>query len=501
MVEAKLKAINIRKTYPGTIALNDVSISFQAGSVHALLGKNGAGKSTLIKILSGATQPTAGSVEVDGRKVVLNSPQAASQNGIATVYQELSLIPELSVAENILFGRLPHIKGMFGLGRFTIDWSAVFKQAHKILQELGVAIDVKQHVGCLGVAHQQLVEIAKAMSFHPKVLLFDEPTSALAHHESQTLFHLIRKLARRGAAVIYISHRLQELRQIVDVVSVLRDGNLIGTISMAEATPQKITHMIFGQWSLQQRPADIAVSKQTVMRVTGLSRRNHFQDVNFSLRRGDVLGVAGMVGSGRTSLLMSIFGAAPIDEGQIELAGKVIARPSPVVMKRAGLGLTPEDRKEQSLVQSLSTRDNICLAGLSRIALAGLIWHKRQRPIVEKTIHDLRIVVADVGSPVSLLSGGNQQKIVVGSWLNTQPLVMLLDEPSRGVDAQSRQHIFQMIWELSRQGISSIFVSSELEELVEVCNRILVMRAGSIVAEVNPYQLQLGDLLSLCMEQ
>ena len=501
MVGATLKAIHIRKVYPGTVALNDVSIAFEAGRVHALLGKNGAGKSTLIKVLSGATQPTAGSIEIDGQTVALRSPKHAFQNGIATVYQEMSLIPELTVAENILFGRLPRVQSLFGLCRFTIDWPAVYQRAHEVLEELGVSLDVKQQVRFLGVAQQQLVEIAKAMSFRPKVLMFDEPTSALAHHECQSLFRLIRNLASGGVAIIYISHRLQELREIVDTVSVLRDGNHIGSIPMTEATPRTIADMMFGQWLPQQRPANETANKKTVMRVSHLSRRGRFEDVSFTLNRGEVLGLAGMVGSGRTSLLMSIFGAEPIDRGRIELADRLIRRPSPVVMKRAGLGLTPENRKEQALVQLLSTRDNICLAGLGRISLRGLIWHERQRPIVERTIDDLRIDVADISTPVSVLSGGNQQKVVVGNWLNTQPLVMLLDEPTRGVDVRSRQQIFQLIWQLSRQGISAIVVSSELEELVEVCSRILVMRAGRLVAEVDPQGLELSDLLTLCMEQ
>lgn len=496
--ETKLRASGIRKVYPGALALDDVSISFEAGKVHALLGKNGAGKSTLIKILAGATRPTAGAIEVDSQRVELDSPLDAFRKGIATVYQDLSLIPGLSVAENILFGRLPHRAGLW---RVAIDWPRVFAEAGAVLAQLGVNLDVRARVSSLGIAAQQVVEIAKAMSFKPAVLMLDEPTSALAHHESQALFRLIRQLARQGVAIIYISHRLQELREIVDTVSVLRDGRLVGTIAMAAATPKVIAELMFGQVVKKRRPADLRVGDEVVLKTNGLTRQGRFAEINLTLRRGEILGLAGMVGAGRTSLLMAIFGAEPADSGSIEVVGERVAQATPRRMKSLGIGLTPENRKEQALVQQLSTRDNICLASLGRIARFGFINHERQRPVVERSIAELQIKLPGMMTPVSSLSGGNQQKVAVGNWLNTRPRVMLFDEPTRGIDVEAKQQIFQLIWQLSRRGISSILVSSELEELIEVCHRIVVMRKGRIVGELAPEGLELGGLLALCMEE
>ena len=493
----KLEARSIRKVYPGTVALNDVSIGFEGGKIHALIGKNGAGKSTLVKIISGAIQPTAGTIVIEGRDVQLRSPRDAFREGIATVYQELSLVPELSVGENILFGRLPKRKWSRGL---VVDWEGVFHGAGVLLSEMRVGLDVRSKVRQLGVAQQQVVEIAKAMSFNPSVLVLDEPTSALAHHEVRTLFELIRGLAARGVAIVYITHRLQELEAVADVVSVLRDGNLIGTIGIDEARPEIIARMMFGELIRKVRPTGLEVHRQPVLEVRHLKKAGELYDINFTLYRGEVLGIAGMLGSGRTELLRAIFGSDTIDSGEIVVGGRSIARPSPARMKRLGLGLTPEDRKEEGLIPLLTVRDNVCLASLGRLSLRGLIRKGRQRAVARKTVDQLRIAVSDVEQPVASLSGGNQQKVVVGNWLNTEPLVMLFDEPTRGIDVQAKQQMFQIIWDLSRRGISSIVVSSELEELIEVCHRILIMRNGRIVEEVGAEAAQLDRVLELSMK-
>jgi len=498
MSSVKLRATDVRKVYPGTVALDGVTVSFEAGKVHALLGRNGAGKSTLIKILSGATDPTNGTLHVDEKQVQLASPRDAIAKGIATVYQELSLIPDLTVAENILFGRLPHKSGVM---RWSIDWAKTFADARQILDQLGVAIDEKVKVSSLGVAQQQVVEIAKAMSFNPSALLLDEPTSALAHHETQALFRLIRRLAEQGVAIIYISHRLQELVHIVDTVTVLRDGKLIDTIPMAEATPTVIAQMMFGQVVQKHRPADLMVGEKVVLQTKNLTRAGRFEDINLSLREGEVLGIAGMVGAGRTSLLMSLFGAAPIDSGEIQVDGTSVTRPTPQRMKQLGVGFTPENRKEQALVQLLSVRDNLCMASLSRIGRAGVITNRMQQPTVKENIGQLQIKLPSSMAHVSSLSGGNQQKVVVGNWLNTKPRVMLFDEPTRGIDVEAKQQIFQVIWDLSRQGISSIVVSSELEELLEICHRIVIMRDGRLVGDEPAESLDTTSLLNRCMQE
>lgn len=490
----KLEALGVSKTYPGTTALDDVSLGFEGGQVHALLGKNGAGKSTLVKIISGATQPSGGQLLVEGRAVQLRSPQDAFAQGIATVYQELSLVPELSVAENILFGRLP-MKG------FVIDWPQVFERAGEILAGMNVDLDVRGKVGRLSVAQQQVVEIAKAMSFGPSVLLLDEPTSALAHGETESLFALVRGLKARGVAIIYISHRLQELNQIADVMSVLRDGKLIGTRTMQGATPASIAQMMFGDAIPRERPADLLVGEKTVLEVRGLSSaQHHLFDISFELHQGEIMGIAGMLGSGRTELLMSIFGAAPFDAGEIIVDGqRAPHRSTPARMKSLGLALAPEDRKRQGLVQMMAIDDNATLASLSSLGAGGLLSARRQNEIVRENVRDLAIKVSDTRNPVSSLSGGNQQKVVLGKWLNTDPKVMLFDEPTRGIDVEAKGQIFEIIADLSRKGVASLFVSSELEELFEVCHRILVMHEGRLVAEVRPENVSLEQLLELCI--
>jgi ribose transport system ATP-binding protein len=493
----KLQTVDLRKVYPGTVALDDVSMTFEAGSVNALLGKNGAGKSTLVKILSGATEPTSGHVLLDGRETRFPSPRDAFERGMATVYQELSLIPELTVGENILLGRLPKRKGLAGV---AIDWRAVFDRADAVMQSLKVKLDVTRTVGRLPVAQQQVVEIAKAMSYDPSVLMLDEPTSALAHHEVAALFDLVRKLTARGVAVIYITHRLQELRDIADTVSVLRDGKFVGRVPVEQATPKLIVEMMFGETVQKARPAGLEVRREPVLEVRHLTMKGKLTDVGLTLYKGEVLGIAGMLGSGRTEVLMSLFGAMAFDEGEIFVEGRPIRSPTPAQMKRAGMGLTPENRKEQGIVLLLSTLDNACLAALDRISRHGVIWRSLQHKVVDRNIRDLQITVADAEQPISSLSGGNQQKVVVSNWLNTKPRIMLFDEPTRGIDVQAKQQMFQIIWELSRQGIGSIFVSSELEELLEVCHRIVVMRKGRVVGEVDTSGLQLESLFAMCME-
>ncbi len=487
----KLEVRDITKAYPGTRALDGVSLGFVGGQVHALLGKNGAGKSTLVKIIAGATQPTSGQLLVEGQPVDLRSPQDAFAQGIATVYQELSLIPELTVAENILFGRLPR--------RILIDWPKVFEQARDILSGMNVQIDVRAKVGHLSVAQQQVVEIAKAMSFNPSVLLLDEPTSSLAHGETESLFAVIRTLASRGVAIIYISHRLQELRHIADVMSVLRDGKLIGTRGMEGATPTSIAQMMFGDTPIGKPPAAAPTSNHTVLEARNLGRSGAFGNISFSLGAGEVLGIAGMLGSGRTQLMMSLFGARPTDEGELLIDGKAVRGATPGKMKALGVALAPEDRKRQGLVQMMSIGNNAVLASLDTLGSGGFVSEARQSEIVKQNVTALQIKAGNTRNPVASLSGGNQQKVVLGKWLNTKPKVMLFDEPTRGIDVEAKGQIFSIIRDLSEQGIASIFVSSELEELFEVCHRILIMRSGRITGEVRPAETSMEQLLESCM--
>lgn len=489
-----LETIGLRKEYPGTVALRDASLKFDGGRVHALLGKNGAGKSTLVKMFAGAVEPTSGRILVDGQDVRFHSPREALKKGIAAVHQELSIVPELTVAENILLGRLP--KKRSGL----IDWDETFRSAEAILGDLGMSLNVNAKARTLGIAQQQMVEIAKAMSYAPSVLMLDEPTSALAHHETDRLFDLLRALAIKGVVLLYITHRLEEIHKIADTVTVLRNGELVGTIGIGQATPVKIVQMMFGEVVQKHRPPELAVREEYVLEVQKFTRRGAFENVGFTLFRGEVLGIAGLLGSGRTELLRALFGADRHDGGSVILRGQRVSPASPEQMKRLGMALAPENRKEEGLVQILSTRINLCLASLKRIATRGFTTAARERKLATRNAREINITVPSLDTAVSSLSGGNQQKVVLAKWLNTEPAVILLDEPTRGIDIQAKQQIFQIIWDLSSKGISSIVVSSELEELMEACHRILVMKRGTIVGELLPHQSSLEELFATCMD-
>ena len=492
MSALQIRTENITKDYPGTRALDDITISFNSGRVHALVGKNGSGKSTLVKIFAGAIKPTHGDFYLNDEKLHFNSTSDAYDKGIVTVYQEMSLVPGLSVAENIFLGRLPKKNN-------AIDWRKTYQMAGELLKKMKVDIDPREKLSRLSMWQWQIVEITKALSFNPKVILLDEPTSALAQNEVQNLFEAIQALKNQGVIVIYISHKLQELPQIADTVSVLRDGKLTGTVEMSEVEHKDIIGMMFGDVKIQSRPKDIKVRDEVIMEVKGLSRKGWFQDVNFKLYRGEVLGIAGMLGSGRTELLRGIFGADAVDSGEVVIEGKTYKAANPIKMVKAGVGLTPENRKTQGLILIHSIRDNLCYASMN-ITADGWVENKRKRnAFAEKQVQELEIKIPTINAPCSSLSGGNQQKVVVGNWLNAGPKIMLYDEPSRGVDVNAKQQVFEIIWTEARKGISTIFVSTELEELLEVCHRILIMRLGKIVDEINPDKLNTSQLYELCM--
>jgi ribose transport system ATP-binding protein len=494
----KLEIENITKVFPGTVALKDFSARFEGGKVHALIGKNGSGKSTLVKICSGALQPTSGTIKVGGKTVTMRVPSDAFAVGLAIVYQELSLIPEITVMENILLGRLPKKKGA---RRLSIDWAAAGREAGEILTSVGADIPLKAKVKSLSIGQQQIVEIAKAMSFHPSVLILDEPTSALARHETESLFRVIRNLKEKGVAILYVTHRLHELYSIADSVTVVRDGKYVGSIEMEKATPQIIVDMMFGEAMQKKRPATLGYNPQVVLEVKNLARGVHFKDVGFELHKGEILGIAGMLGSGRTELLRCIFGIDSFDPGgEILVDGVSVRNPTPILMKRLGVAMTPENRKKEGIIETLSVHANLCLASMKSIARRNFISQKREKPFVDGPVGKLGIKVADTRNLISSLSGGNQQKVVVGNWLNTVPKIILFDEPSRGIDVFAKQQIFQIMWDLSNEGISSIFVSTELEELIVVCHRILVMKNGQISREVKSDEVTIDQLYAICME-
>jgi ribose transport system ATP-binding protein len=488
-----LEAQGLTKIYPGTVALDQFTARFASGRVHALIGKNGSGKSTLIRLFSGAESPSAGTIRMNGRPLALHTPPHALREGIVTVYQELSLVPGLTVTENILLGRLPRRCGL-------VDWRAANTKARALLDRLHVDVPETVVAGSLSVARQQMVEIAKAMSFNPSVLLLDEPTSALARHETQSLFDLVLKLRGQGVTILYITHRMHELPRIADDVTILRDGRCAGVLPIAEATSERIVDLMFGDVAHQCRTDTSDVGEHEALAVTSLTREPCFRNVTFSLRRGEILGIAGMLGSGRSALLRSIFGADHYDRGDIRIDGRLVpAGIGPSGMKAFGLAMTPENRKEEGLVQSLSIRANMSMAGMRRIARRGFVNRRVETAAARRQIDSLDIKTGSLESPVSSLSGGNQQKVIIGNWLNNAPSVMFLDEPTRGIDIHAKQQVFHIMRQLSQQGLSCVFVSTELEELIDVCHRILVMRNGEVVAERDAASIRLDALYALCM--
>jgi len=483
---------NISKQFPGTLALDDVSITFEEGAVNALIGKNGSGKSTLVKIINGAQPATSGEIFLDGKKLNFSSPKDAQNQGIATVFQELSLIPGLTVAENILMGH-------FSMKGRRIDWKKTIEQADSILNNIGIEINSRTLVANLSMWQCQMIEIAKAMSANPRVIMLDEPTSSLAKHETGMLFDLIRELKKKNVIVIYITHRLQELWEICDNCNVLRDGQWTGRLDMKTATHKDLLGLMFGDTELKSKPDDLMFSDEIVMEAKGLTQQDKFRDVSFKLHKGEILGIAGMLGSGRSELMRAIFGVTQLDGGELYIENQKVEKFAPYLLKEKGLGLTPEDRKFEGLVQVASIKRNLCNASLKLISNGFVIDNKKEEEFAERQVKNLDIKVSTIDQLVSALSGGNQQKVVVGNWLNTSPKIMMFDEPSRGIDVKAKQQIFEIIWNLSRQGVASIVVSSELEELLEVCHRILIIREGRITDEVDPSQLKVDDLYSRCM--
>ncbi len=492
-VRHTLETDALRKEYPGTVALRDVSIRCEGGKITALLGKNGAGKSTLVRLLGGTARPTSGRILLDGTQASFRSPREALVRGIATVHQELSLIPGLTVAENIFLGRLPRRRGI-------IDWKAARADAGTLLAGLGLPIDVRVKAGSLGLASQQMVEIAKAMSNAPSVLMLDEPTSALAARETAVLFALLKRLATEGVVILYITHRLDEVRRIADDVTVLRNGALAGTLPVREATPGAIARLMFGEALAQKRRPDPPPAGEPVMEVRDFTRGEAYRDVSFTLRAGEILGIAGVLGAGRTELLRGLFGADPHEHGSVSVAGCTVDPSSPSQMKKLGVALAPEDRKAEGLIQILSTRVNINLAGFWPPWLRPLTSAGRERAVAARYVRELDMALPSVEGPASDLSGGTQQKVVIAKWLDTKPRVILLDEPTRGIDIRAKQQVFDIVRNLSARGIASLVVSSDLEELMDECHRILVMNRGRIAGEILPHESSMERLLTLCME-
>jgi ABC-type sugar transport system ATPase subunit len=472
---------NIAKRFPGVQALKGVSLVVERGTVHALVGENGAGKSTLMKILAGLYRPEEGKIIFQGEEVVFRNASEALDKGISTIYQELLLCPNLTIAENIFLGREP-TSGPF-LSR------EVFARCQRELDRIGFS-DLKPgaRIEDLTVAQQQMVEIAKALALDSKLIIMDEPTSSLTPGEVRHLFQTIRQLKEHGKAIIFISHRIEEIFEIADHVTVLRDGELVASTPIGEVTYDDVVRLMVNRElaiSLSQRYE--GGTGEDLLEVRNLSRKGAFEDISFTLHSQEVLGFAGLIGAGRTELMRGIFGIDPIDSGQVLIGGKVVRIESPQQAIRLGLGMTTEDRKDDGLFSALSVRENMTMANLGLGPLTGLLGFVRRRKEVEvaKTyVRDMDIRTPGLATPIISLSGGNQQKVILSRWLMTNPRVLILDEPTRGIDVGAKAEIHRLIRQLAQEGRGVIVVSSELPELLAVSDHIIVMREGIMTAQL-----------------
>ena len=472
-----LEMREVRKEFPGVVALDNVDFELRRGEVHVLLGENGAGKSTLMKILSGAYHKDDGQILLNGEPTEIRSPRHARNLGIAIIYQEFNLVRQLSAAENIFLGREPCFQP--GL----VDKKRMADDARRLLDELGEAFDPLLPVKRLSVAHQQMVEVAKALSMNANILIMDEPTSALTENEIENLFATIRRLQAKGVSVVYISHRLQELFQIGDRVTVLRDGTYVGTYPIAETTPRQLVRLMADRDLTDHFPKRKAPLGDELLRVESLSTHDKLDDVSFSLRRGEVLGIAGLLGSGRTELARAIFGADSIDAGQISIRQEPVRISSPAAAIRRGIGFLTEDRKEQGLVLSLSVKHNIGLSNMDSLAPNTVINARKLNALARRFVDKLKIKTPSIAQKVVNLSGGNQQKVALAKWLARDVDVLIFDEPTRGIDVGAKVDIYELMNELTANGVGIIMISSELPEILGMSDRILVMSAGRVARE------------------
>ena len=473
-----LELQGITKIYPGVVALDSVSFDLKEGEAHILSGENGAGKSTLIKILSGAEQPDSGNIIYQGAKSEFKYAFDAQKAGIATIYQEFNLIPELSIAQNIYLGREP--RKFFNS---TINWKQVEKDASKLFEMLGVKLDVREKVANLSVSKQQMVEIAKALSLNAKVIIFDEPTSTLTDEDKSKLFEIIYKLKGQGIGIIYISHRLEELFEIGDRVTVLRDGKRTGHHNIKDIDMDKIITEMVGRKIEKQFERDIQTHGKEMLKVEGLSSKGVFNDISFSVREKEIVGFSGLVGSGRTEVMKAVFGIDPFDSGTVTIEGNSVHKPDPIQSVRKKIAFIPEDRKHDGACLNLSVKENIVQAAMPYLFGKGIINLTHERELVEASVAELRIKTPTMLQKVKFLSGGNQQKVVLAKWLLTKAKIFIFDEPTRGIDVGAKAEFHKLINQLVKEGAAVIMISSEMPEVIGMSDRIFVMKEGSIVKE------------------
>jgi ABC-type sugar transport system ATPase subunit len=492
MTEPIIQAQGLSKRFLGVQALDTVDFEVFPGEIVGLVGENGAGKSTLIKLLSGVYHPDAGTILIHGQPVQIGSPHAAQQLGIVTIYQELALVPYLSVAENIFLNREPRQIAAIGM----VDFGYMKREAERLLADLGVQIAGDKKVGELTVAAQQMVEIARAISGQASVILMDEPTSALSSRETHALLGLMRRLKAGGVSIVFISHRLEEIRQAVDRVIVMRDGQRVATMPAAEASEGRIIRAMVGR-DVGLFPKVAAPIADVALEVRSLSGRSGVENVSFSVRKGEIVGLAGLIGAGRTETVRLICGADPRTSGTVLIDGAEVRLNTPADAVRHGIGWVPEDRKQQGLILGMDVKQNITLAVIERISSAlGAIDAKQERAIADRYVKMLAIATPSIAKIVGGLSGGNQQKVVLAKWLAARPKILILDEPTRGIDIGAKAEVHALMSQLAGQGMAILMISSELPEIMGMSDRVIVMCQGRVTGEFQRHELSQERIMS-----
>jgi ABC-type sugar transport system ATPase subunit len=468
--------MNVAKAFGGIQAVRGVSLEVGRGEILALCGENGAGKSTLAKMLAGEIAPDSGAISLDGQEVVLPDPATAHRMGIAVIYQDLNYVPTLTVAENVLLGRLPK-RGPI------VDWEAVYREARVILAPLAPHLDPRLPLAALPVAERQVVEIARALSLDARVIVMDEPTAALSQQEVERLFALVRRLAEQGVSIVYISHRLDEVFMLADRVAVLRDGALAGVWAVGQTSRAEIVRVMVGRSVEELYPRRESTPGEALLEVRGLTRGERLADISFTVRAGEIVGVFGLLGSGADVLVKALFGAARADRGEVIVEGRSLGIPTPRKARRAGIALVPGERKEEGLILGMSVRENLSLSTLGAVSEWGIIRQRVERNRAREMVGLLQVRTPGIETPVNRLSGGNQQKVVLGRWLQARPRVFVLEEPTRGIDVGAKVEVYRLMENLAEGGAAILLVSSELPEILSMSDRIFTIADGRLTAE------------------
>ena len=495
--DSVLEMRHIYKTFPGVKALQNVDFTLKKGEIHALMGENGAGKSTMIKVLTGVEEFETGEILIDGcdHAIVNRSPQEAQNRGISTVYQEVNLCPNLTVAENLFIGREPRKGGL-------IDWKTMNKKAGKLLQDLDIHADVTQTIDHYSIAIQQMVAIARAVDMSAKVLILDEPTSSLDDGEVEKLFTLMRRLKAEGVGIIFVTHFLEQVYAVCDKITVLRNGQLVGQFTTAELPRVQLVAKMMGKdfddlaAIKNSRSEEKHGDDDVVIKAVGLGKKGYIKPFDLVIHKGEVVGFTGLLGSGRSETVRVLYGAEKPDEGELKVNGKTLTARHPLMSMNAGMAYLPEDRKNEGIIADLSVRENLIMALQAKRGIFHLLSRKQQEEFTDKYIEMLQIKTASRETPIKSLSGGNQQKVIIGRWLLTNPDFLILDEPTRGIDVGTKTEIQKLVVKLAEQGMAVVFISSEIEEMLRTCDRMVVMRDGTKVGELSNDEMNQSTIMS-----